>query len=158
MNLRARMQGSRPLCFRSSLRGASRGILQIFSTPFTATVERGAAVPGIRPSLPASLAKSSRRSKAGQVRIPGETLAVSEEPERGLSVPQHLRSSSSRRWVRMVTGIGVGIAAKVVGIDTETRSNPWGPDTSRSDFNSSISDTLLNRRNLKLQLTKFSCF
>lgn len=75
------MQGSPPLCFRSSLCGASRGILQIFSASLTAAVERGAAVAGIRPSLPASLAKSSRGSKTGQVRVPGEALAVPEEPE-----------------------------------------------------------------------------
>lgn len=89
------MQGSPPLCFRSSLRGASRGILQIFSASLTTTVERGAAVAGIRPSLPASLAKSSRGSKARQVRVSGKTLAVPEKPERGLFVSQHLRSSSS---------------------------------------------------------------
>lgn len=91
------MQGSPPLCFRSSLRGASRGILQIFSASLTATVERGAAVAGICPSLPASLAKSSRGGETGQVRVSGEALAVPEEPERGLSVPQYLRSSSGRR-------------------------------------------------------------
>lgn len=98
---------SSPLCFRSALRGASRGILQIFSASLTAAVERGAAVARIRPSLPASLAKSSGRSKTGQVRVPGEALAVSAEPERGLSVPQHLRSSSARGWVRAVTRTGV---------------------------------------------------
>lgn len=97
MNLRTGMQGSSLLCFRSSLRGASRGILQIFSASLTAIVERGAAVTGICPSLPASLAKSSRGSKARQVRVPGEALAISAESERGLSVSQHLRSSSGRK-------------------------------------------------------------
>lgn len=91
------MQGSPLLCFRSSLRGASRRILQIFSASLTATVERSEAVAGIRPSLPASLAKSSGGSKARQVRVSRETLAVPAEPERGLSVSQHLRSSSGRR-------------------------------------------------------------
>lgn len=84
------------MCFRSSLCGASGGILQVFTASFTATMERGEANAGIRPSLPASLAKSSGRGETRQVRIPGEAPAVLEKPERRLSVSQHLRSSSGR--------------------------------------------------------------
>lgn len=75
------------MCVRDSLRGASRGILQVFTASLTAAVEGGAAIAGIRPSLPASFAESSGRGEARQIRILGETPALPEEPERGLSVP-----------------------------------------------------------------------
>jgi len=84
-------------CARDPLRGASHRILQVFTAPLAAAVEGGAAVAGIRSSLPASFAESSGGGEARQIRILGETSAIPEEPERELPVPQHLRSSSGRR-------------------------------------------------------------
>lgn len=84
------------LLSRYPLRGAARGTLQILTAALAASVEGGAAVRGIRAGVPASAAGSAGGNDTAPVSISDETPVVPEEPERGLSVPQHLRAASVR--------------------------------------------------------------
>ena len=58
---------------------------------------------GVRQSLdfapvcPQVGAKTTGRGEASSLRVPGEAVAVSEEPERGLSLLERLRAAPARR-------------------------------------------------------------